>query len=154
MTQYDITTRITPHLDQHMVIPVLDWLQENKFYKNEDVIQAKIDLVNNTKMLDYAAQEHEVLHGSKPADLEANKAAVFAELTAIQDSIGPMAQFVQNNSAIEELRANHNWTIEHLAREYQITTAHVQQYFVFAKATFDCGSYKDAGTTDTTASKQ
>ena len=79
------------------------------------------------------------------ANFESDKAAVYTELSAIQESLGPLQQFIANPSLIDELRAQHLWTIEHLAREYNVTNHNVEQFFAYAKFIYECGSYKEAG---------
>ena len=69
MAQYDLTTRLAPHLDRHFMIPVLEWVQTQKFYPEKDIIQANIDILNHTKLLDSAAQEYQKLHGTEPRKL-------------------------------------------------------------------------------------
>lgn len=141
--QFDITSRLSECLDPHMVLPMLDWMQEQKFYDHKTIQQAKIDLVNQTMMVEYAGQLHEELHGKELEGVEGSKQKVLSELTAIHQSLGPLGGLLNQNT-VEDLRANHNWTLEHLSREYGVTNDHVEQFFRLAKTTFECGGYVEA----------
>ncbi|KAL0391291.1 UNVERIFIED_CONTAM: Eukaryotic translation initiation factor 3 subunit E [Sesamum latifolium] len=52
-SKYDLTQRIAPQLDRHLVFPLLEFLQERGLYPEEDLLKAKIELLNNTNMVDY-----------------------------------------------------------------------------------------------------
>ena len=62
MADYDLTPRIAPHLDRHLVFPLLEFLQERQFYTEEQLLKAKIELLNNTNMVDYAMDIHKSLY--------------------------------------------------------------------------------------------
>lgn len=62
--KYDLTQRIAPQLDRHLVFPLLEFLQEKGLYPEEDILKAKIDLLNNTNMVDYAMDIHKTLYHS------------------------------------------------------------------------------------------
>ncbi|KAL0404874.1 UNVERIFIED_CONTAM: Eukaryotic translation initiation factor 3 subunit E [Sesamum radiatum] len=50
--KYDLTQRIAPQLDRHLVFPLLEFLQERGLYPEEDILKAKIELLNDTNMVD------------------------------------------------------------------------------------------------------
>jgi len=62
MADYDLTPRIAPNLDRHLVFPLLEFLQERQLYPEEELLKAKIDLLNKTNMVDYAMDIHKSLY--------------------------------------------------------------------------------------------
>ena len=62
MADYDLTPRIAPNLDRHLVFPLLEFLQERGLYPNEHILKFKIELLNNTNMVDYAMDIHKSLY--------------------------------------------------------------------------------------------
>lgn len=42
MAEYDLTPRISAHLDRHMVLPLLEFLQEKKAFRSRDLQHAKV----------------------------------------------------------------------------------------------------------------
>ncbi|KAM0021170.1 putative eukaryotic translation initiation factor 3 subunit E [Helianthus debilis subsp. tardiflorus] len=58
MVKYDLTPRIAPNLYRHLVFPLLEFTQERQLYPNDQILKAKIDLLNNTNMVDYAMDIH------------------------------------------------------------------------------------------------
>lgn len=63
--KYDLTPRVAPHLDRHLVFPLLEFLQERGQYPEEDILKAKIELLNHTNMVDYAMDIHKSLYRSE-----------------------------------------------------------------------------------------
>lgn len=62
MANYDLTSRIAPHLDRHLVFPLLEFLQERQLYAEDEILKAKIELLSQTNMVDYAMDIHKTLY--------------------------------------------------------------------------------------------
>lgn len=62
MACYDLTSRIAPNLDRHLVFPLLEFLQERTIYDDNQILKGKIDLLRDTNMVDYAMDIHKSLY--------------------------------------------------------------------------------------------
>ena len=62
MATHDLTPRIAPNLDRHLVFPILEFLQERELYPDEQILKSKIELLNKTNMIDYAMDIHKSLY--------------------------------------------------------------------------------------------
>jgi hypothetical protein len=62
MATYDLTPRIAPNLDRHLVFPLLEFLQERNLYPDKQILEAKIGLLSMTNMVDYAMDIHKSLN--------------------------------------------------------------------------------------------
>ena len=62
MANYDLTPRIAPNLDRHLVFPLLEFLQERQLYPDQDILRAKLELLNQTNMVDYAMDIHRAFY--------------------------------------------------------------------------------------------
>ena len=62
MATYDLTPRIAPNLDRHLIFPLLEFLQERELYPNEQILKSKIELLSKTNMVDYAMDIHKSLY--------------------------------------------------------------------------------------------
>lgn len=49
----DLTAKLIPHLDRHLVLPLLDFLESRGTYSHEEVLKAKYDLLKPTNMVTY-----------------------------------------------------------------------------------------------------
>lgn len=52
---YDLTQKLIPFLDRHLVLPLLAHLAEGELFPAEQIARAQYELVKETNMLDYAA---------------------------------------------------------------------------------------------------
>lgn len=64
---YDLTPRVAPNLDRHLVFPILEFLQERQLYPDEQILKFKIELLNQTNMVDYAMDIHKSLYHTEDA---------------------------------------------------------------------------------------
>ncbi|MFS8002501.1 putative eukaryotic translation initiation factor 3 subunit E [Helianthus anomalus] len=53
MAKYDLAPRIAPNLDLHLVFPLLEFTQERELYLNDQILKVKIELLNNSNMVEY-----------------------------------------------------------------------------------------------------
>ena len=66
-----------PFLDIHMVLPIFDWLEDSKIssffffsiehlntqmYRENEIAKARLALLNNTNMVEYAMDEFKKIH--------------------------------------------------------------------------------------------
>ena len=55
-SEYDLTHKISPFLDAHLVFPLLEFLEENTSYDAGSVQRARLELLAPTNMVDYAIE--------------------------------------------------------------------------------------------------
>ncbi|KAH9363611.1 hypothetical protein HPB48_004132 [Haemaphysalis longicornis] len=53
MAEWDLTCIVGQYIDRHMVFPLLEFLQNKSVYNEDDLLKAKLDLLQNTKMVDF-----------------------------------------------------------------------------------------------------
>jgi translation initiation factor 3 subunit E len=81
MEQWDLTSKISPYLNRHMMFPLLEYLgclisSGNVPYESNDVAAARLALSRPTHMVDYAIDIYKVLHGDDseiPKEMEGKK---------------------------------------------------------------------------------
>lgn len=122
MAEYDLTPRMAPNLDRHLVFPLLEFLQERQLYDDNHILKAKIDLLNNTNMVDYAMDIHKTLYHTEdvPQDMVERRADVVARLKSLEDAAAPLVAFLQNPAAVQELRADKHYNLQMLNDKYQV----------------------------------
>lgn len=154
MAEYDLTFTIMKHIDRHMVLPVLEWLQEKRLYKDRDLRMAKLDLVSRTSMVDCAGDEYKVLHDTDkiPQEMEDQKTTVINQLASRAKACGPFISFEGKEPEltsviIQELQDQGNFDAEFLANKHNVTWDNIKALYPYAKLNFDCGGYQVAAET-------
>lgn len=148
--QADLTCVASEFLDRHLLIPLLDFLQTNEHmagvYKKEDLLKAKLDLLSNTNMLDYAIDIHmELFPDSEPApELSERREKVFMVLQALHEEASPILAVLEDTELYQNLQESGNFNLEHLSSEFGVTAEILDIMYDYGKFKFDCGNYDDA----------
>ena len=103
---WDLTCSISPHLDLHMMFPLLEFVDsliDNGLipYSSTDVAQARLALLRPTHMVDYAMDIYRELHqgtasAEVPEEMEQQKAAVYEKLEALRVGCSTLDDLCKN----------------------------------------------------------
>lgn len=145
--EYDLTCVVSEYLDRHQVIPLLDFINQNPetegFYDRADIMRAKLDLLSNTGMVDYAIETHQELYDSDPPEeLVTRRDQVLLALQALGDDASPLLSVMENEELVAELRENSSFNLEYLSEAHGVTEEVLEAAYEFGKFQFDCGSYE------------
>lgn len=146
MAEHDLTSRIAPHLDRHLVFPLLEFLQERQLYADEEILKAKIDLLSQTNMVDYAMDIHKSLYHTEevPQEMMDRRAEVVGRLKSLEESAAPLISFLQNAANVQELRPEKLYNLQMLNDRFQIGQEQIEALYQYAKFQFECGNYSGA----------
>lgn len=146
MATYDLTPRIAPNLDRHLVFPLLEFLQERQLHPDEQILKAKIELLNKTNMVDYAMDIHKNLYHTEdvPQDMIERRVEVVARLKSLEEAAAPLVSFLQNPNAVQELRGDRLSNLQMLHDRYKIGPDQIEALYQYAKFQFECGNYSGA----------
>ncbi|KAK8952167.1 hypothetical protein KSP39_PZI004102 [Platanthera zijinensis] len=146
MAEHDLTSRIAPHLDRHLVFPILEFLQERQLYADGEILKVKIDLLSQTNMVDYAMDIHKSLYRTEevPQEMMDRRGDVVARLKSLEEAAAPLISFLQNATLVQELRADKQYNLQMLNDKFQIGAKEVEALYQYAKFQFECGNYSGA----------
>jgi eIF3 subunit 6 N terminal domain len=90
--QWDLTSRVSPYLDRHMMFPLLEYLDSlinagTVSYSSKDVATSRLSLLRPTHMVDYAIDIYKGLHGEDstvPPEMEEQKVKVYERLEELR----------------------------------------------------------------------
>ena len=83
--QYDLTARMAPFLDRHLLFPLLEFASARGLYDDASIQDAKVALLAQTNMVDYAADVWRAARGTEPpAEFAAKREEVVAKLKSLQ----------------------------------------------------------------------
>eukprot|EP00242_Pyramimonas_sp_CCMP2087_P005245 CAMPEP_0198199476 /NCGR_PEP_ID=MMETSP1445-20131203/2769_1 /TAXON_ID=36898 /ORGANISM="Pyramimonas sp., Strain CCMP2087" /LENGTH=431 /DNA_ID=CAMNT_0043869333 /DNA_START=64 /DNA_END=1359 /DNA_ORIENTATION=+ len=144
-SQYELTQKIGPYLDRHLVFPLLEFIQLKKTFPENEVLQAKIELLQKTNMVDFAMDIYKNLNNTEevPKDMTDRRTEVVKKLKSSQEGALPLVQFLSNANLVKQLRQDKAYNLQFLA-EHKIGYEQIEALFEFAKFQFDCGNYSAA----------
>lgn len=145
--EFDLTSTISEFLDRHQVIPLLDFISQHPnmagVYKQDDIMRAKLDLLSNTGMVDYAIETHmEMYNTDAPEELVTRRDMVLMALQNLGEDASPLLKVIADEDLMSELREKKLFTLEYLSNEHGVTAEVVESAYEFGKFQFDCGIYQ------------
>lgn len=144
--EFDLTPTISEFLDRHQVIPLLDFISQHPnmagVYNHEDVMKAKIELLSNTGMVDYAIDTHKELYGTEaPEELVTRRDKVIMALQALEEDASPLLRIVGDSDLMAELNESNSFNMDYLEENHGVTVDVLEAVYEFGKFQFDCGLY-------------
>jgi translation initiation factor 3 subunit E len=106
MAQYDLTHELCKNLDRHLAFPLLEFLSNKQIYDDTDIQKSKIDLLQKTNMVDYAAEIYTALYNTDeiPEEMNTRRKSVVAKLKTLQ--VSSTVDIVNLPSSSKEIKEN------------------------------------------------
>ncbi|RZC47134.1 hypothetical protein C5167_040071 [Papaver somniferum] len=120
MANHDLTSRIALNLDRHLVLPLLEFLQEKQIHPDVQILKAKDALLSQTNMVDYAMDIYKSLHQTDdvPQEMINRRAEVVRRLKLLEDAAESIITFLQSPNMINEPRPDKQYVLQ-LLQGYQ-----------------------------------
>lgn len=151
MEQWDLTSKISPYLDRHMMFPLLEYLDGliadgSVRYSTQDVAAARLALLRPTHMVDYAMDIYKTVHPESeiPAEMQEQKSSVYQRLEELEKGCKALHELCSNEEEKTKLQASGKWNVDGVSQtaELNITKDMVETYKQLAKFKFECGDYQ------------
>lgn len=151
MAQYDLTPVVSNYLDRHLVFPLLEFLTLEKenvapLYSEDELLKAKVDLLEKTNMVDFAMDIYRKLHKVEdvPAEMKNRREAVLNKLAQLQSECTGILAILEDQELVKQLRADKLFNMAYLEQNYQIQPSALDSLYSYAKCQFECGNYSGA----------
>lgn len=140
-SSFDISNKMIPFFDIHMILPIFDWLEESKMYKEKEIAKARLTLLNNTNMVEYAMDEYKRVHNTEdvPNDMKSRKGSAMKQY----DFIKNLKLFTLADDYVREMEETNDLMDERLERD-GIPREELDMCMDYAKFLMNCGLYQDA----------
>ncbi|XP_043942830.1 eukaryotic translation initiation factor 3 subunit E-like [Protopterus annectens] len=148
MAEYDLTTKVSPFLNRHMIFTLLEFLSDKQLYSEKQLFQRKLDLLSHTFMVDMAMDVHKKLYPDEdiPQDLRDWRADVINKLQQAQAEatlIGKLFEDPETTRLIQTTKDGRMLS-EYLADKHGFRQEHLDKLYMYAKHLYECGLYDDA----------
>lgn len=140
---YDLTSKMTPFLDRHLIFPILNFLQEAEIYKKNDVIKALIALLKETNMIDFAIDLYSSIEEEVPAEVTERREKVLEHLSTSRERVLPVLELLEKPEEVAKITTFKS--IGELCAEFKIEATDLDELVIYAKLQFDCGNYALCG---------
>jgi len=138
---YDLTHKISPFLDRHMLVAVLDFLKEHAIYEEKDIVKAKIDIVAGTCMIDFALDMYKEIGEDVPDSLVALKETTLEKVQSAQQKALPLLQILENEEDLAKIKTCKS--TQEICDEFSdLDSDCMDTLWEYSRLLFDCGNYE------------
>jgi len=148
MAQWDLTSRMAPYFDRHLVFPLLEFLTVKGIYDETDLLRGRLELLNNTNMVDFIMDVHKNLYPDKdvPQSLKEKRQEVVENFKRLQNETEPILKIFVNPEVTKRIQNSRDskQLLEDLIKTYDFKMEMIDTCHNFAKFQFECGNYSGA----------
>merc|ERR1719209_2003700 len=148
MAGYDLTNKLGPFLDRHLVFPLMEFLSVKGIYNETDLQRGKLELLSNTNMVDFAMDIHQTLYPDKPVpeELPERRTRVVSELKRLQTETEPIFKIFSDSEVQKQLQTSrdHRTLMQFLVDNHDFRPEMLDTLYSFAKFQYECGNYSGA----------
>lgn len=145
---YDLTCRMSPYLDRHLVFPLLEFLSVKQIYDEREMLKGKLDLLSNTNMVDFVMDVHRTLYPDKevPQSLKEKRVDVLNELKRLQVEAEPVFKIFEAEDLFNNIQNTRDGRqlFEYLSKNRGLKLEMLDTLVRFAKFQYECGNYSGA----------
>jgi len=146
--KYDLIPRLSPFLDRHLVLPLLEFLEGKNLYPEDEIRRAKLQLLAPTNMVDFVSDIYTSLYPGKPVPSEVTqkREEVMATLTKLLGEAAPVIELASKPDVVRSLKESGNLNkMAYLSEHHNVTDAALKAFYALAKHVYECGDYTKAG---------
>ena len=120
--KYDLTQKLVPFLDRHLIFPLLEFLSQEDMYPAKDLMQAKYDLLKPTYMTDYTANLWKEIHDSDeiPAEFTEKRQHVLTTLQKLEEESQKILSVLEDQEVISALRQDKTQNLQYLKEHHAV----------------------------------
>jgi len=148
MAEWDLTSKIGPYLDRHLVFPLLEFLSVKEYYDETDLLRGKLDLLSNTSMVDFAMDVHKSLYPDRevPNSLKDKRAEVVENFKKLQGETEPVLKIFVEQEVTRQISLSRDskQLLDFLVKGYNFKLEMIDTCYNFAKFQYECGNYSGA----------
>merc|ERR1712216_317338 len=143
MATYDLTAEIGQFLDPHLMLKVIEFIDEQKVYvdpKNPmmtapEVVIAKLDLLNKTNMVDYALDifKNQNPDQPEPKEMKTRRDEVVKSMKSLEKECSPLLELYKDQALVKQLRVEKLFTAAYLQEAHKVDPAVVESLFKYGK---------------------
>jgi len=148
MGDWDLTSKIGPYLDRHLVFPLLEFLSVKEYYDETDLLRGKLDLLSNTSMVDFAMDVYKSLYPDQevPATLKDKRSQVVENFKKLQAETEPILKIFADQEVTRQIQQSRDskQLLDFLMKGFNFKTEMIDICYNFAKFQYECGNYSGA----------
>jgi len=136
---YDLTRKITPFLDRHLILPVLAFLEEVDTYEKEGVIRASLEILKGTKMIDFQVDKYQALGEEVPEGVQQLRETVIEEMETQKEKLLGLLHILEDSEKLHEIKKLGD--LSDICAHFELDRDVFDRLLAYSKVQYDCGNY-------------
>lgn len=145
--KYDLTQRMMPFLDRHLIYPLVNFLGKQGLYDEKLITQTKYELLKDTNMHEYTQQLWSELNGGNsdvPAPESKASKPSDKELEQWEQSSKKVMSIFADEEVRNNLKQDKLANLQYLESTHNITSENIVELYKFGQYQYSCGNYQAA----------
>lgn len=144
--EYDLLPRLIPHLDRHLVYPVLEFLEQQEDQDQMEIKRLKFELLKETNMTDFVSELDTELRGLNEAAPEWSKKRdqIMQQREQLEASTVKILEVMDNPEITTNLRADKVANLSFLKEQHGVTIEEVNALYDHGQFLYSIGDYAGA----------
>ena len=145
-SEYDLLPKFIPHLDRHMIFPLLEFMSGQEGEDSTEVTKTKFELLKNTNMTDYLVGLWQEIHDSDdvPEEFVKRREEVLQRLELFSEETSQIDELLNDDNVVSNLRSDKVANLKFLEQQHNVTIQMVDMLYSYGRFQYDCGKYADA----------
>ncbi|KAI8879964.1 eukaryotic translation initiation factor 3, subunit 6 [Backusella circina FSU 941] len=143
----DLTIRMIPYLDRHLIFPLLEFLEVKEVvYVPEDLLQSKYDLFKSSNMVDFILDLYQKLHNTEEVlqEFTDKRESVLAQMEELREKAQKVMDVLEKPEVIAALRQDKVQNFQYLKENYNFNEESINTLYEFGQFQYNCGDYGGA----------
>lgn len=144
--EYSILPQLIPHLDRHLVFPLIQFLEEEDEEPQPELAKLKFELLKSTNMTDFVGDLDAQIHGhnERPQEYAKKREEVLKKRDTFQDECSKMQDLLRDENVINNLRSDKVANLNYLKENHGVTPEMVNALYDYGWFQYSCGDYNSA----------
>lgn len=144
--EYDLLPKLIPHLDRHLIFPLLEFQAGQDGDDPTEIIKTKYELLKATNMTDYVASLWQEINDSDevPEEFVKKREEVLQRLSLFTEETSQIDELLNDDSVVSNLRSDKVANLKFLEQQHGVTTEMVDMLHDYGRFQYSCGSYANA----------
>ncbi|KAI9830256.1 MAG: eukaryotic translation initiation factor 3 subunit E [Sarea resinae] len=142
----DLMPKLIPHLDRHLIFPLLEFAAGQELDSAEEITKAKYELLKATNMTDYVANLWQEINDADeiPEEFVKKREEVLQTLQKYDDDSSKLTGLLEDEEVVGALRSDKIANLNYLKEQHGVTIEMVNVLYDFGRFQYSCGNYQAA----------
>ena len=144
--QYDLVPKLIPHLDRHLVFPILQFLENREDADHREFTLLKYQLLKETNMSDYVWELEQEMKGlsERPPESLKKREDIVQIQQHLEEETNKLTELMVNPDVTSNIRSDKVANLNYLKENHGVTLEDVNRLYDFSQFLYSVGQYPEA----------